>query len=314
MRSLAGGEFKVVGNGQPASLQSNFLGGHVLSLVLHLSAALWFIFGGGNLSSGIIQPPEIYTVTIEGGDRIGGISQVPLDDKKAKVLPNIQEPLPVQKNVQQLPKVETKPIEQPSVVEEQNKKAEEQKKQEEKREQERKIQEQKLMEKKLEEKKLREQLEKAEKEKEQEERKKKEREKKERDKRLEQAISRATNYTGESANAGGQGLGAARLGGKGMGGGTPASIEFIMYRNALEQHIKSGWRWLPSAEHYKAQIDFTILPDGTVQNARISASSGSSSFDESALRAVYKASPVPVPPRDLYEQFRQARMTFDSEQ
>jgi len=299
----------------------SFRGGYIVSLGAHALIGLWLLFGPGSSASSTLAPTVVYTVTIEGGDRIGGISQVPIKEPTKKVLPNIQEPLPVQeKPINEKPiKEKTAPLEQPSVIEEQ-KLAEEKKnkeiKEQEKKLTEAKLAEKKLEEKKLEEKKLKEELAQADKEKADQEKKndkeKKDKEKKERDARLEKAIKNATNYTGESANAGGQGLGAARAGGKGMGGGTPASMEFILYRNALEQHIKSGWRWPPTAERYQAQVDFTILQDGTVQNVRVSATSGNASFDDSALRAVYKASPVPVPPADLYEQFQKARMTFDS--
>jgi colicin import membrane protein len=304
-----------MGPGSQDAAATSFRGGYLVSFSVHSFFALWMLFGPGSSASTIIAPTEVYTITIEGGEKMGGISQVPISQPKNKVLPNIQEPLPVQEKVVQ---EKTKDLVKPSIIEEQKlleeKKVKEQKAAEEKKAEEKKIAELKLAEKKLEEKKLKEELAKAEKQKAEDEKKKKEKEKKERDARLEKAIKNATNYTGESANAGGQGLGAARLGGKGMGGGTPASMEFILYRNALEQHIKGGWRWPPTADRYQAQIDFTILPDGSVQNVRVSATSGNSSFDDSALRAVYKASPVPIPPEDLYDQFKRARMTFDSDQ
>jgi len=290
----------------------NFNLGYAISLALHLGGALYAMFGYGGSSSAHLPPQEIYTVTLEGGDRIGGISQVPLDDKKTKVLPNINEPLPQQEQTK-LDVKETVP-EAPSAIEEQQKvqkqKEEEKKKLEEKKAEEKKLEEKKKLDE-LEKKKLEQQKNKKEQEK--KEKEEKEKEKKARDKKLLDAISKASNYKGESTNAGGQGLGAARLGGQGMGGGTPASIEFIMYRNALEQHIKSGWRWLPSQERYVCQVEFLILPDGTIQSASVASRSGNSSFDEAALRAVYKASPVPVPPQTLYSQFRTVRLTFDSE-
>lgn len=292
-----------------SSSSQSFRGGYIVSLGAHALIGLWLLIGPGNFAATTLAPTVVYTVSIEGGDRIGGISQVPIKEPAKKVLPNIQEAMPVQdKTIID----KTKPLEQPSVIEEQ--KLAEEKKVKEVKEQEKKLAEDKLALKKLEEKKLKEELAKSQKEKAEEEKKKKEKEKKERDAKLERAIKNATNYTGESANAGGQGLGAARNGGKSMGGGTAASMEFILYRNALEQHIKSGWSWPPSSNRYQAQIDFTILQDGMVQNVRVSATSGNASFDESALRAVYKASPVPVPPADLYEQFQRARMTFDSDQ
>lgn len=123
-----------------------------------------------------------------------------------------------------------------------------------------------------------------------------------------------SDYNGESANAGGQGWGAAALGGKGMGGGSVRPLEFVVYVNQLEQHIKGGWRWIKGGERFVSVVSMRLAPSGVVQSASVQRSSGNTQFDESALRAVYKASPVPPPPDNLYEQFREARITFDSQE
>ena len=102
------------------------------------------------------------------------------------------------------------------------------------------------------------------------------------------------------------------MGGEGRGGGTLASLEFVAYRNALESHIKGGWRWFPDRNRYQAQVYIRLRPDGVVQQASIARTSGNSRFDDSVLRAVHKASPVPVPPPKLYSSFREIRITFDS--
>jgi colicin import membrane protein len=120
-----------------------------------------------------------------------------------------------------------------------------------------------------------------------------------------------SNYLGESANVGGEGFGAAKLGGKGMGGGTLANVEFVAYRNALERHIKGGWHWITGADRLIAQVLVNIDKDGKITSATIVVSSGSVPFDESVLRAIRKASPVPAAPEHLYEQFKSIRMTFD---
>ena len=94
--------------------------------------------------------------------------------------------------------------------------------------------------------------------------------------------------------------------------GTLQSLEFVAYTQALKNHIKSQWHWMPTATRFVAQVQITILPSGVVQDARIVSSSGSGNFDDSVLRAVYKSSPVPLPPQNLYQQFREVRITFDS--
>jgi colicin import membrane protein len=54
------------------------------------------------------------------------------------------------------------------------------------------------------------------------------------------------------------------------------------------------------------------LPDGSVQNVELRKESGVTLFDQSALRAVQAASPLPIPEdRELFNrQFRQFEFTF----
>jgi hypothetical protein len=61
---------------------------------------------------------------------------------------------------------------------------------------------------------------------------------------LESQYQRAMQrYLGESTDAGGQGFGAARIGGSGMGGGVVKPPEFFQYRALLIREVKSGWQW-----------------------------------------------------------------------
>lgn len=120
-------------------------------------------------------------------------------------------------------------------------------------------------------------------------------------------------YLGESSRAGGKGFGAAAAtGGSGMGGGVLRPPEFFRYRDLLETFVKSGWRWIDPQSRLSAAVVFSIAPDGAVSDVRIERSSGNREFDESVLRAVYKANPVPRPPPSVYEEyFRSVRMIFE---
>ena len=100
-----------------------------------------------------------------------------------------------------------------------------------------------------------------------------------------------------------------------MGGGLVRPPEFFAYLRILERHIKDGWRWYDDTTPLRVQIEFEIAPDGIVSGIRIAASSGSAKFDDSVLRAIKKASPVPPPPPSVYEQyFKSVRMTFDPQE
>ena len=203
-------------------------------------------------------------------------------------------------------KLPEKKLTEPSVVDDPEKilaakKLEEEKK---KAEQEKKIQEEK--EKKEKEKKAKEEAEKLkqqedQKKKEEEDKKKaeedkkkaeedKKRERAQRDKQLADSLKKLKNqYEGESADAGGKGFGAAALGGKGMGGGTLTSLEKLGYSNTLQRHVKQGWHWLGSTEKLTARVQVQILQNGQIQDVHIIQSSGNGNFDDSVVRAVFKA-------------------------
>jgi len=252
--------------------------GHSLLLVLLLGAV------GPRLKD--LGKPIVYSVSIEGGSKLGGISQLPKTDKAQPVAPpkNIAEAEKQAEKAAQPEKAEV------SLAEERTKAEEEKKRKEE------------------------------------EERKKREAALKEAqakatpkatpkpsladiNKRLEAAVQR---YTGESTDAGGEGFGAGALGGKGMGGGLLRPPAFFVYRDTLKNHIKSGWRWYDTSAALITVVEFEILPDGNLDNIRILERSGNLEYDDSVYRAVLKSSPVPVPPAEIYEAFfRKVTMRFD---
>jgi len=271
--------------------------GYSVSALAHLICSIIALIVLESNRNSEVPRNQVFSVTIEGGQIIGGITQAP--DKQAKketVLPNEKAATAPEKS-ETSKKVEQKKIDKPSAIElqEKKKKEEEAKK---KLAEDKKKQEAELKKKQDAEKKSKEDAARL---------------KKERDERLQNAINKAvSNYQGESARAGGQGFGAAALGGKGMGGGILESPEFIRYMGQLTDHIKRGWHWLPGSERLVAVVVVNIQPTGVVQSANISTSSGNSRFDDSALRAVYKASPVPPAPTSIYEKFRNVSITFDS--
>jgi colicin import membrane protein len=129
------------------------------------------------------------------------------------------------------------------------------------------------------------------------------------DKRLQAALQR---YLGESSDGGGKGFGAAKIGGNAMGGGVVRPPEFFVYEKIVRQRIKEAWRWYDTNSTLITVIAFEIEPDGVIKNVRLVKTSGDSNYDESVMRAAMKASPLPAPPRTVYEQyFKSVRITFD---
>ena len=312
-----------------------FATGVVTSFVFHFFLGIIVILVLQNSADNANSANQVFSVTLESGVNLGGIGQAPTPGAKKVLTPDQnQDSQPPEEKAEKKTTPETakekqpekstpppeekpeKPLTQPSLVEDQEKILREKKLKEEK-------------EKKLQEEKRKEELEKKEKEKEDKEKKRKEDEKKEierekaakekervdRNKRLDEALKKVTNqYEGESTNAGGKGFGAGALGGKGMGGGTLTSIEKFAYQNELQRFVKSGWIWMGGTEKLVARVRVKILQSGQLQDVRIEQSSGNRNFDDSVIRAVNKASPVPPPPPGIYEDFKDVVFTFDSKE
>jgi len=295
----------------------SFNGGVFLSFVLHLVLFLVAFIALERTKDNAAQASQVFTVTLEGGQNLGGIAQVPKKGKeKLKVGSKKESKAKVDvkevklKKEQEAKKASKKELE---FKKKQAKKKAEKKKAELKKA---KLKKEKLKKEKLKKAKLKK---KADKKKlEAAKKRKAEREvvekRKAREKRLAEIAKkvRSNVYNGESTNVGGQGFGAAKLGGNGFGGGTLASAEKVAYANSLQQHVKSGWRWLAAREKLRCSVLVDILPDGRIRSVNISQSSGNSNFDESVLRAVRKANPVPAAPVGIYQDFKQVRFWFDS--
>ena len=226
--------------------------------------------------------PVVYSITLEGGKTLGGIAQVPQTDKQA--------PLAPPKNVSAEPdqaKVEAEKNKAPEKAEVSipDKKEPETPKVDEKNQAEKKTKE-------------------AEKVKEAP----KQPPAADVNRQYQKAMQR---YLGESSDGGGKGFGAARLGGSGMGGGVLRPPEFFQYRDLLKNRIKSGWRWYDTTANLTAWVYFELGRDGTITNVSVVQGSGNSEFDESVVRAIYKASPVPPAPENVYQFFEKVRIEFN---
>ncbi len=322
-----------------------------LAFILHISGFVLVFLWVNVAQARLRKAPEVFTVTLEGGEVLGGVSQVPLPGKEAEKPPldaipdEVPDAPPPPKTVQEekkkAPEVETKTqkeiesekqkeLERLTLVEELERKKKEKellekKKKEEELKKKKELEQKKkkeLEEKKKKEEEARKKAEDAKKKKAEEELARKKREeresaqaKKDRDKRisdLAREIRSKKEYGGESVRAGGTGFGGARIGGSGGGGGTLAPYAKVAYQNELQAHIKSGWRWMQKSSFLQAFVEVNIRPDGEVTSVRITQSSGNAHFDDSVIRAVKKASPVPPPPREFYSDFSSVNFEFNN--
>lgn len=259
----------------PMAIDRDYLVGIAGSLGVHL--LLLLLASGFLLTHVDVLPPTVYSVTLEGGTSLGGMAQTPKSNEKSPVAP----PKKVTQEEPSLPKTK----------ERESKKVQHEEKEQDTVALPRKTTTtpKKVAEEKKAPPKESESL--AE---------------------INKALQKATQrYLGESSAGGGKGFGAAALGGKGMGGGVVRPPEFFTYKNLLEQRIRQGWRWFDRDSSLTAQVSFKITPEGRILDADILRGSGNSGFDDSVIRALEKASPVPPPPQSVYEYFREVRMTFD---
>jgi colicin import membrane protein len=276
--------------------------GMFVSLAAHVLLAILMIFKILP-DMGEFQEPIIYSISIEGGKNLGGVTQIPKDDKKSPVAPvkNVTAETKNEPEVKEQPKEEQKPQEEPeddaevSVAEKkptpkptaQQAKPTPQPKPTTKATA---VPTKKPNAKK--------------------DTKNQKSDGEEVDKRLQAGLQR---YLGESTRANGQGFGAAKVGGAGMGGGQVVPLEVMAYNKLILARIKEAWRWYDPNSPLITQLTFKIEQDGVVNTVRIVKGSGNDSFDESVQRAIIKASPLPPPPARFYAEYYApgARITFD---
>jgi colicin import membrane protein len=250
----------------------------LVSLLGHCVLVCVFFF---NLSSRFRRFPKrvVYSISLESGDLKGGISQVPKEKKKVpppKKEVKKPEPEKVKKKEVKKKKIEKKDI----ALEEKKKKVPEKKPTP--RPTAKPVPKKKIPPKK----------------------------KPDVNKEYEEALKR---YLGESTNAGGREFGSTGRGGRGMGGGVVRSPEWFLYKDQLETYVKRGWNWHDSSAELIAAVAFNISADGVISNISLTQSSGNRLYDDSVVRAVRKASPVPPAPPHLYRYFNYVEMDFQPE-
>jgi TolA protein len=100
-----------------------------------------------------------------------------------------------------------------------------------------------------------------------------------------------------------------RSGGRGAAGagGSQGTVrlspELLDYFRRLEEKVRSSWvlpgTLVRDAAKLVVELRIVIEKDGRVSEERIEQGSGNPYFDDSVLRAIRKASPLPVPPEQL---------------
>ena len=122
----------------------------------------------------------------------------------------------------------------------------------------------------------------------------------------------------QRAGGGGGGLGgtgdptrAPSIGGAGVGSGNQVvGAEFLIYYNIIISRIKRAWVWVGHNDDLAVTVRFAITPEGEIQGVQLDRSSGDGAYDESVLRAVREANPLPPPPAAHRRDFSDVELTF----
>ncbi|MBK1640555.1 protein TolA [Chromatium okenii] len=92
--------------------------------------------------------------------------------------------------------------------------------------------------------------------------------------------------------------------------------EADQYVPLIQERVRQFWvRPLASGRDFSAVVALRLLPGGEVipNSVRIVTSSTNAAFDQSAIAAVYQASPLPVPTGAAFAPFRDFYFTFSPE-
>ena len=119
--------------------------------------------------------------------------------------------------------------------------------------------------------------------------------------------ARMRRETGGARSGSGRGSGAGADNGV---GGLVRGMEFVAYHNRMLGQIKESWTWLSKPGALEVTVGFGVRVDGEIVGVELLKRSGDASFDESVVRAVRRASPLPPPPRSHAREFAQVEVTF----
>lgn len=132
------------------------------------------------------------------------------------------------------------------------------------------------------------------------------------------ASAEAMPAAGSRATPGPTPAPAARSSGRGLslgdaGAGPPAipsDFQFTYYVDRMLGLIEQRWYKPHAPPGSRARVRFTILRSGRLEGIAIEESSGVSSFDRAALRAIYAANPLPPLPHGYTQGSLTIHLTF----
>jgi colicin import membrane protein len=121
-----------------------------------------------------------------------------------------------------------------------------------------------------------------------------------------QKVSRSPRQDGEPNG---------KVAGEGIPGGGYGT-EFLAYTQRIKQRVKEAWIVTERKPGLSTVVRFGVDVTGEVIDVELAGSSGDRAFDQTALRAVRKANPLPPPPEAYREEFltQKVEITFSGEE
>jgi len=100
----------------------------------------------------------------------------------------------------------------------------------------------------------------------------------------------------------------------GIGPNSPLGSRLGWYAEIVRQRIAQNWLTNGLDARSQAQpaiVSFYIMRDGSIRQPQVVQSSGNPTIDNTALRAVYSAGPLPQLPPQIAESYISAQFTFN---
>lgn len=85
-------------------------------------------------------------------------------------------------------------------------------------------------------------------------------------------------------------------------------LPFLLYTRQVKQRVRESWIVAQEKPGVSAVVRFGILPSGDIVAIELARGSGDRVFDESVLRAVKKADPLPPPPEAYRHEFTRQKV------
>lgn len=85
-------------------------------------------------------------------------------------------------------------------------------------------------------------------------------------------------------------------------------LPFLLYTRQVKQQVRKSWIVAQQKPGTSAVVRFGILPSGDIVAIELARGSGDRVFDESVIRAVKKANPLPPPPEAYRHEFTRQKI------